>query len=110
MPSLEKDFLYVLKDDFKKYPCFIETGTNQGKTIISFEPYFNNLYTIEISESLYNTAKCKYNGNKIKFILGDSSIVLKELLPKIREKCIFFLDGHWSGGDTGHSKQRLSLK
>jgi hypothetical protein len=109
MPSLEKDFLYLLKDDFKKYPCFIETGTYQGNTVISFEPYFNNLYTIEISEYLYNTAKCKYNGNKIKFILGDSSIVLKELLPKIREKCIFFLDGHYSSENTGRGQKDCPL-
>ena len=109
MPSLEKDFLYLLKDDFKKYPCFIETGTNQGNTVISFESYFNNLYTIEISESLYNTAKGKYNGNKIEFILGDSSIVLKELLPKITEKCIFFLDGHYSSENTGRGQKDCPL-
>jgi hypothetical protein len=109
MPSLEKYFLNLLQDDYTKYNCFIETGTFNGNTIFSLEPYFNKLYTIEFSKKYYNNTKNKYNGNKINFILGDSSIVFESLLPTITDKCIFFLDGHWSGGDTGHSNKDCPL-
>jgi len=110
MPSLKPHFLNFLQDDYKNYPCFIETGTLNGETIFALEPYFNKLYTIDISEKHYNNTKNKYNGNKINFILGDSSIVFESLLPNITDKCVFFLDGHWSGGDTGHSEKDCPLE
>jgi len=109
MPSIDHFFLNLLQDDYTKYNCFIETGTFNGDTIFSVEPYFNKLYTIEFSEKYYINTKNKYSGNKINFILGDSSIVFERLLPNITDKCIFFLDGHWSGGDTGHSSKDCPL-
>jgi hypothetical protein len=109
MPSLNKTFLDSLKDDYTKYPCFIETGTFNGDTIFALELFFTKLYTIEFSEKYYTNTKNKYNGDKIHFILGDSSIVFGTLLHNITEKTIFFLDGHWSGYDTGHSEKDCPL-
>ena len=90
MPSINKFFLNLLQDDYTKYNCFIETGTLNGNTIFTMEPYFNKLYTIEFSQQYYNNTKNKYNGDKINFILGDSSIVFNDLLPTITHSCIFF--------------------
>jgi len=109
MPSIDKIFLDLLEDDYTKYNCFIETGTLNGDTIFTLEPYFNKLYTIEFSEKYYNNTKNRYYGNKINFILGDSSIVFETLLPNITEKSIFFLDGHYSSGDTGQSTKDCPL-
>jgi hypothetical protein len=109
MPSLDNFFLKLLQDDYTQYNCFIETGTLNGDTIFCLEPYFNKLYTIEFSEQYYNKTKNRYSGNKINFILGDSAIVFESLLPNITDKCIFFLDGHWSGGDTGRSDEDCPL-
>lgn len=109
MPSINKLFLNLLQDDYTQYNCFIETGTFNGDTIFALEPYFNKLYTIEFSEKYYNNTKNKYSGSKINFILGDSSTVFETLLSNITDKCIFFLDGHWSGGDTGHSNKDCPL-
>ena len=109
MPNINQAFLKNLQDDYTKYPCFIETGTLNGDTTFSLEPYFDKLYTIEFSEKYYNKTKNKYSGNKINFILGDSSIMFKSLLPNITYKCIFFLDGHWSCGDTGRASKDCPL-
>jgi len=109
MPAIDLDFLKLLQDDYKKYTCFIETGTFNGATIFSVEPYFKKLYTVEVSEKYYNNTKNKYRGNKINFILGDSAVVFEHLLPRITDKCIFFLDGHYSSGDTGRSNKDVPL-
>lgn len=109
MPSINSLFLKKLKEDFTTYKCLIETGTNNGDTIFALEPFFNKLYTIEVSQEYYTRTKNRYRGNKIEFILGDSSEIFKNILPKINEKCIFFLDGHWSGGDTGRSNKDCPL-
>jgi hypothetical protein len=109
MPSLDHAFLKLLQDDYTKYSCFIETGTYNGDTTFALEPHFNKLYTIEFSEQYYNRTKNRYSGNKINFILGDSAIVFESLLPNITDKCIFFLDGHWSSSDTGHSQKDCPL-
>ncbi len=109
MPSIDIEFLNKLQDDYKKYTCLIETGTYNGDTTFTMEPHFDKLYTIEVSEMYYSNTKSKYNGNKIDFILGDSSVVFETLLPTIRDKTIFFLDGHWSGGNTGRSTKDVPL-
>jgi predicted O-methyltransferase YrrM len=109
MPSLDIDFLKSLHADYTKYTCFIETGTLEGKTTMAMEPYFSELYTIEYSPKFHAIAKNNYPGNKIHFLLGDSSVVFETLLPKINDPCIFFLDGHHSGGETGKSAKDCPL-
>ena len=109
MPSIDKSFLQSLKDDYKEYPIFIETGTYYGETINVMEPLFDKLHTIEIKPEFYNFHINNYKGNKINFHLGDSSKVLFNLLPSIKDKSIFFLDGHWSALDTGKGDKDCPL-
>ena len=109
MPSIDFNFLSKLECNYKEYNCFIETGTYKGETIFEMEPYFDKLYTIEIAEHYYNETKNKYNGNKIDFLLGDSSYILQDLLPNINDNCVFFLDGHWSCDNTGRGLKDCPL-
>ena len=100
MPSIGKDFLLQLQGNYKHYDTFIETGTYTGKTIFAMEPHFEKLYTIELSTKYYYNTSKQYTGNKIKFFYGDSTNILCELCPEIKENAIFFLDAHFSSGDT----------
>jgi len=109
MPSIDINFLKSLEEDYKLYNIFIETGTFRGNTIFNLEPYFDLLYTIEIKKNFYNEVIKKYNGNKINFLLGDSSEIFEKLLKTIKHDSIFFLDGHWSGGNTSKGKKDCPL-
>ena len=114
MPSLTFEWLTKHIDDKNfniNYPTFIETGTLYGGTILHLEKYFNELHTIEIKKKFIDIVKNKYektknnNEKKINFHLGDSSIVLKKVIPNIKSNAIFFLDGHWSSGRTGRGNK-----
>jgi hypothetical protein len=103
MPALNINDLSKLKVDrlFQNYPVFIETGTYMGETIFTMEPLFQQLHTIEIKEAFYLRASGLYGGNKIKFHLGDSSVELQYVCKSLDKPVLFFLDGHWSAGNTG---------
>ena len=101
MPSLEREIISQIIHRYPSFKSFVETGTFMGQTIFSLEDVFEELYTIEIKEEFYNNLTAKYNGSKINFILGDSSTEIKNVLPRLKYDTIFFLDGHWSAGDTG---------
>lgn len=109
MPSLDINYLQLLKDNYKNFPIFIETGTCNGDTIFSVEPHFDMLYTIELSQKYFNNTRSKYTGKKINFIFGDSSIVFESLLGNINQDAVFFLDGHWSSGDTAKGNKDCPL-
>lgn len=80
---------------------FIETGTYMGDTLYNMIPNFNNLYSIELSEKYANQVCKRFeNINKVSIIQGDSTLMLKSILNEVNDSIFFWLDGHWSGGDT----------
>lgn len=109
MPPININFLRKLQEDYTKYPVFIETGTYNGDTIYGVESYFEKLYTVELSEKYYIQTKAQYSGDKIMFVLGDSSLVFEYLLDDIDLNAIFFLDGHWSSDDTARGDKDCPL-
>tara|TARA_B110000444_G_C18553829_1_gene461536 strand:+ start:39 stop:614 length:576 start_codon:yes stop_codon:yes gene_type:complete len=113
MPHFNHTFFPLLKNYndkfFSEYKTFIETGTHLGNTTFAMEPYFEKIHTIEIKKYLFENTKSKYKGNKIQFHLGDSSILLKDICLNIKTPAVFFLDGHWSCGNTGKGSKDVPL-
>lgn len=98
--------------DPEKFTTFIETGTCTGETTLFVAPYFKNIHTIEIAANHYRTAKVNFENASYSHItqyLGDSIDVLPKLLEGINEPAVFWLDGHWMGGDSGQGKKDCPL-
>ena len=111
MPSLNIEDLNKLNIEnlFNNYETFVETGTFMGETIVTMEPLFKNLHTVEIKKEFYQNIKMRYNGDKINFHLGDSSIILKDICNNLFSPTLFFLDGYWSAGNTGKGDKDCPL-
>lgn len=103
-----------LEKNLYDYSTFIETGTLFGYTILTVEPYFRKVHTIEIAEKFFmefeqhknNLGKLQINNH-----LGDSVEIIPKLLKVLdsKDNCIFWLDGHWSSGDTGKGEKDCPL-
>lgn len=121
MPSLDitqlKDTLNKvthIKDRYKNYvfDTFIETGTHLGHTAFEMAKYMKIVDTIEIKKDLYdycNNIKQQHNIHNVNLYLGDSSVILDDILSKYKQECIFFLDGYYSHGATGRGDKDVPL-
>jgi hypothetical protein len=116
MPMLTVEKLNKVVEHFDidadEYPICVETGTYMGDTVRNMQPYFKQFHTIEISMDLYNhfLATHPAYGN-VKAHYGDSTNVIPELLKQFdeTEKCVFWLDGHFSNGCTSKGEKDVPL-
>jgi hypothetical protein len=81
---------------------FVETGTLAGVTSKWASDHFETVYTIELSKMFYDQYSDGLRFLKnVKPYLGDSREVLPTVLKEISDKkTVFWLDGHWSAGET----------
>ena len=79
----------------------VETGTYSGGTIAATRNQFAEIYSIELSPEFHKSAKEKFSDDpKVHLLLGDSGIVLQEILLTMNRTALFWLDAHYSGGST----------
>ena len=91
--------------------AFVETGTLFGGTARMAAHHFNAVYTIERSESLYQKHHQSLRATgKIEPLFGDSRTILPDLVSRLENQpAMFWLDGHWSGGETAGEKDECPL-
>lgn len=80
---------------------FIETGTYRGDTALQMADVVDRVTTIEIDPRLANLAQKRCGSRSIRVLQGNSAEVLGEVIEDRGDKCLFWLDGHYSGGVTG---------
>lgn len=80
----------------------VETGTFKGDGTAVMAKHFDHVYTIELNEELFNKAVRRFRNTKnVTCLLGDSKVVLRDLIPNLPPSgATFFLDAHWSGDET----------
>lgn len=80
---------------------FIETGTLHGETIATLKPHFKKLYSIELNPNFHKAALERFaNDAHVDIIFGDSGVELPKLADQLEQPALFWLDAHWSGGQT----------
>lgn len=83
------------------FKVLVETGTYLGDMVEAQRNHFERIYSIELGERLYNDAVKRFKDyDHVTILLGDSGVVLKDLIAEIRQPALFWLDGHYSAGVT----------
>lgn len=95
-------------------PIFIETGTFHGNAVkAALSARFKKIYSIELKEEFYNECKYKFRKEikkgKVKLFLGDSSTCLPKILEEVSQNATFWLDAHYSSGNTARGPVDVPL-
>jgi hypothetical protein len=89
---------------------WVETGTYWGATTRLLSRQSKMVYSIEPEPTLYANAKKRLEGiQNIELILGPSENELPRLLPRLSGDVNFWLDGHFSAGDTYDGKHSTPI-
>lgn len=107
--SLEKPFIRMIA---KATPAetIVETGTFKGETTEKMAAYFKHVHTIELSNELYGHAQKRFKSNKnVHCYQGDSAVVLPTILKQLKSKTVFFLDAHFSMGETAQGNENTPI-
>ena len=88
----------------------VETGTYLGDMVEAQRDHFKKIYSIELSEKLFNKAIKRFKDHlHIKILHGDSGIVLNKLMNEIDKPALFWLDGHYSHGITAKGEKECPV-
>jgi hypothetical protein len=91
-------------------PILVETGTFLGDTVRSLKGDFEEIYTIELDEALCQKARRRFARYRhVCVIQGDSGERLPDVLARVSRPCLFWLDGHYSGGITAKGAENTPI-
>ena len=106
---LKSSLLKQIKTAFN-ISTFVETGTYLGLTTSRAAEIFEDVHTIELSRDLYLRAREMFAGRQnVSVHHGDSGELLVDLLPSIHFPILFYLDGHYSEGETAKGSQNTPI-
>ncbi len=94
----------VISQAARQFGCktLVETGTYLGHMIARTRHLFDRLYTIEVDPQLHAKASLRFSADPaVTVVLGDSARELPKILKELTRPAVFWLDGHYSGGETG---------
>ena len=83
----------------------VETGTYYGEMIAAVTKRFRQIYSIELNHELAQRAQLRFrHQSHVEIIEGDSQTVVPQLLKRINERCLWWLDAGYCGwvGEVGN--------
>ena len=85
---------------------FIETGTFTGEMVQAMSGHVDRIATIEVDPSLHARAVIRFARQpRIQLLLGDSATLLPVVLESLDGPALFWLDGHYMGGESGRGTE-----
>lgn len=94
-----------------KTRILVETGTYLGDMVYAMRRSFSKILSFELDQTLAEQARQRFaNDSHITIIQGDSGRLLGDYLTNIHEPCLFWLDGHYSGGITARGALDTPIK
>lgn len=100
-PHLRKQ--RIVKSYAKRFSLhvLVETGTHVGEMVAATKDTFREIHTIELSHALYEQARQRFaQYDHISVLQGSSDAVMADIIHQFSEPCLFWLDAHYSGGNT----------
>lgn len=92
------------------YTILIETGTYKGDMVEAQKKRFKKIISIELGADLFENAKKRFRNNRnVLIVKGDSGKVLPKILLDINSPVIFWLDGHYSAGETAKGDKECPI-
>jgi hypothetical protein len=106
----EKESLIIRFGCQRGLENFIETGTFQGDMMEAQRENFHKLVTIELGDTLYETAKRRFAGyDHVHVLHGDSGTLLSEAIRLVEGPVLYWLDAHYSRGVTARGDREAPI-
>jgi len=104
--------IQTIKDFRTQYgiKIFVETGTHVGSTVDQVRNDFDIVYSIELSDELFKRCADRFSGiSNVHLYHGLSEECLPQILGKITDRALFWLDAHYSAENTAKGPTSSSL-
>jgi hypothetical protein len=113
LTSLASCFGTTTSQVFARYPnpYFVESGTWVGDGVqMALDAGFKKVRSIELSPIYFARSSKRFNGNPaVQLYQGNSGEMLYEVIKDIQVPITFWLDGHYSGGDTARGAKKTPI-
>lgn len=103
----------MLRDYRRRFglQILVESGTFRGDTVAALRGEFRTVHSIELASKFHELAQRRFAGvANVTLHLGDSGKVLAGLVGQLDAPTLFWLDGHYSGGDTAQGESNCPVR
>lgn len=109
-PPLKRIVISAYLQRFK-HRFFVETGTHQGDTLaLVAQDQRIQCTSIELSPFYAQKARARFRSySNVEILEGDSGLLMPQVVKKLKEPALFWLDGHYSAGDTAKGSSNTPI-